>query len=148
MLASFAPPVVGILAEKYYGYVPPKAGEDHAAELLIDKENALSLSKALFTATVVPFSLCCLIYTFLYWTYPRDRDRARALALADGQLGNGYEFEKFRLEEENELEIIDVYGEHADEDDDDDDDDDHHTNNGRSLETEWMVQKAKSTELV
>jgi hypothetical protein len=136
MLASFAPPVVGILAEKYYGYVPPKAGEDHAAELLIDKENALSLSKALFTATVVPFSLCCLIYTFLYWTYPRDRDRARALALADGQLGNGYEFEKFRLEEENELEIIDVYGEHADED------------NGRSLETEWMVQKAKSTELV
>ncbi|KAG0587207.1 hypothetical protein KC19_2G148100 [Ceratodon purpureus] len=147
MLSSFAPPVVGILAEKYYGYIPPKPGTDHNAELLIDKENALSLSKALYTATVVPFTLCCIIYTFLYWTYPRDRDRARALALADGQLGTNYEFEKFSLEEENELEIIDVYGEHADEDDDDDDDEDHN-NNVRTSETEWMFPKTKSTELV
>ena len=145
MLASFAPPVVGILAERYYGFIPPQSGRDQAAELVIDKENALSLSKALYTAIGIPLTLCCLIYTFLYWTYPRDRDRARALALADAHLGSAYEFEKFSLEEENELEIIDVYGEHEDEDDDDHDDD---HNNGRSSETEWMFQKTKSTEVV
>ena len=140
MLASFAPPVVGILAENYYGYIPPQPGKDHAAELLIDKKNALSLSKALYTAMGVPFTICCLLYTFLYWTYPRDRDRARAYALADTE--HAYEFEKFSLEEENELDIIDVYGEHEDEDDDD------HHNDGRFSEAEWMYQKTKSTDVV
>lgn len=151
MLASFAPPLVGVLAEKYYGYIPPQPGRDHAAELLIDKENALSLSKALYTAIGFPLTLCCLIYTCLYWTYPKDRDRAHALALAEAQLGSGYEFEKFSLEEENELDIIDVYGEHLEEDDDDDDNFDNGHNNGHnngSSETEWMFQKTKSTEPV
>lgn len=149
MLASFAPPLVGVLAEKYYGYIPIQAGRDHAAELIIDKENALSLSKALYTAVGIPLTLCCLIYTFLYWTYPKDRDRARALALADAQLGSGYEFEKFSLEEENELDIIDVYGEHLEEDEDEDDDNyGNGHNNGGSSETEWMFQQTKSTEPV
>ncbi|KAG0585088.1 hypothetical protein KC19_3G257100 [Ceratodon purpureus] len=150
VLASFAPPIVGVLAENYYGYIPPQLGRDHATELVIDKENALSLSKALYTAIGIPLTLCCLIYTFLYWTYPRDRDRARALALGDAQLGSAYEFQKFSLGEENELEIIDVYGEHEAEDDDDDKDhhNNGHHNNGRSSETEWMFQKTKSNDLV
>jgi MFS family permease len=143
LLASFAPPLVGVLAENYYGYIPPKAGIDHVSELIIDKENALSLSKALYTAIGIPLTLCCLIYTLLYWTYPKDRDRARALALADAQLGSGYEFEKFNLEEENELDVIDVYGEPLDEEDDDD-----NYNNGSFSETERMYHTTKSTEPV
>jgi len=35
------------------------------------------LAKALYTSIGIPLTLCCLIYTFLYCTYPRDRDRAR-----------------------------------------------------------------------
>jgi len=135
LLASFAPPVVGILAERVYGYIPPKAGTDATSELLIDKDNAVSLSKALYTAIGAPLTLCCLIYTLLYWTYPRDRDCARALS---SQLGASYEFEKFGLEDENELDVIDVYGE--DEIDDDDDDD-------NNTETQWMFDHKKSDEV-
>lgn len=151
LLASFAPPVVGVLAERYYGYIPLQPGRDHATELVIDKENALSLSKALYTAVGFPLTLCCIIYTFLYWTYPKDRDRARALALADAELGTGYEFEKFRLEEENELDVIDVYGEHLEEEDDEDEDEGSDLGNGHnngSRETDWMVQKTKATDTV
>lgn len=136
LLASFAPPVVGILAERVYGYIPPKAGTDATSELLIDKDNAVSLSKALYTAIGAPLTLCCLIYTLLYWTYPRDRDHARALS---SQLGASYEFEKFGLEDENELDVIDVYGE--DEIDDDDDSD-------NNTETEWMFNHKKSDEVL
>lgn len=133
LLASFAPPVVGILAERVYGYIPPKAGIDATSELLIDKDNAVSLSKALYTAIGAPLTLCCLIYTLLYWTYPQDRDRARALS---SQLGTSYKFEKFSLEDENELNVIDVYGEEEIDDDDD-----------NNTETEWMFDHKKSDEV-
>lgn len=45
------------------------------------------------------------------------------------------------MEEENEFDIIDVYGEYLEEDDDDDDNFDNGYNNGYnngSLEIEWM----------
>lgn len=146
LLSSFAPPVVGILAEKVYGYIPPQTGISQTAESKIDRENAKSLAKALYTAMGAPLTICCLIYTLLYWTYPQDRDRARALVLADAQLGTSYDFEKFSLEEENELEIIDVYGEHADDSDFELDD----LNNSKKFtETQWMLdQKHKSDEPV
>lgn len=119
ILASFAPPVVGLLAERYYGYIPPQTGGDPNTDLIIDKQNAVSLSKALYTAIGAPLSLCCLIYTFLYWTYPRDRDHARALSITGTQLGTAYGFQKFSLEEEHELDVIDVYGEDGEDEEDD-----------------------------
>ncbi|CAM6112254.1 unnamed protein product [Calypogeia fissa] len=75
VLASFAPPIVGLLAENVYGYVP-KEGAD---ELAVDKVNAVALAKALYTAVGIPFVLCAVIYSGLYWTYPRDRDRVREM---------------------------------------------------------------------
>ncbi|CAM6108035.1 unnamed protein product [Calypogeia fissa] len=76
VLASFAPPIVGLLAEHVYGYAPLKEGAD---ELAVDKVNAVALAKALYTAVGIPFALCAVIYSGLYWTYPRDRDRVREM---------------------------------------------------------------------
>jgi len=54
-----------------------------------DRENAAALAKAVYTEIAVPMAICCLTYTFLYCTYPRDRERARKelLMASDDQLG-------------------------------------------------------------
>ncbi|PWA80151.1 major facilitator superfamily domain protein [Artemisia annua] len=70
--SSFAAPIVGILAEKVYGYNPksvnPTAGSTG---------EALALSKALFSMMAVPFGMCSLFYTPLYWVFKHDRDSVR-----------------------------------------------------------------------
>ncbi|KAG9451555.1 hypothetical protein H6P81_011520 [Aristolochia fimbriata] len=86
ILASFAPPVVGILAQHVYGYIPPPQGTTEQVDVETDRENAASLAKALYTAIGVPMTLCCLIYSFLYCTYPRDRERARMQVLIESEL--------------------------------------------------------------
>ncbi|TVU09359.1 hypothetical protein EJB05_42829, partial [Eragrostis curvula] len=89
LLASFAPPVVGILAERMYGYKLSRSaddGGDNAAAVKMERHNATSLAKALYTAFAFPMALCCLIYTFLYYTYPKDREIARAEAARGGGL--------------------------------------------------------------
>uniref|UniRef100_A0A0V0H7X1 Putative ovule protein n=1 Tax=Solanum chacoense TaxID=4108 RepID=A0A0V0H7X1_SOLCH len=61
VLSSFAPPVVGLLAQDVYGYMPVTQGAD---SISTDRENATSLAKALFTAIGTPMALCCVIYSF------------------------------------------------------------------------------------
>lgn len=80
ILSSFAPPTVGLLAQYVYGYKPiiPEGSDG--------RENAASLAKALLAAIAIPMALCCLIYTFLYRTYPRDRDRARMKAIVESEI--------------------------------------------------------------
>ncbi|KAF5942970.1 hypothetical protein HYC85_020612 [Camellia sinensis] len=83
VLSSFAPPIVGILAQYVFGYEPlPEGSKDIAT----DRANAASLGKALYAAIGVPMALCCLIYSFLYHTYPRDRDRARMEVLIESEM--------------------------------------------------------------
>lgn len=83
VLSSFAPPVVGLLAQNAYGYRPvPRDAENIAT----DRNNATSLAKALFSAIGTPMVLCCFIYSFLYCTYPRDRDHARMKALIKSEM--------------------------------------------------------------
>ncbi|KAJ4758843.1 Major facilitator superfamily protein [Rhynchospora pubera] len=84
VLASFATPVVGYLAEHIYGYKPIKDGM--AEDIITDRENAVSLAKALYTAISIPMVLCCVIYFFLYKTYPRDRERAKMDSLIASEL--------------------------------------------------------------
>ncbi|XP_022741228.1 uncharacterized protein LOC111292877 [Durio zibethinus] len=86
ILASFAPPIVGILAQHVYGYKPISKGSSDSMEIGTDRENAASLAKALYTATGIPMAICCLIYSFLYCTYPRDRERARMQALIESEM--------------------------------------------------------------
>ncbi|XP_047051399.1 uncharacterized protein LOC124656754 [Lolium rigidum] len=93
VLSSFAPPIVGILAQRVYGYRPGDKGLDPR----LDRENAASLAKALYTAIAIPFTVCTAIYSFLYCSYPRDRDRARMQSLAESELQ--MEHDGFRLED-------------------------------------------------
>ncbi|KAF3773120.1 spinster protein [Nymphaea thermarum] len=86
ILSSFAPPVVGILAERVYGYRPVPEGSNSKAAVETDRENAASLAKALYAAIGVPMTLCCLIYSFLYCTYPRDRDRSQMESFIESEL--------------------------------------------------------------
>ncbi|CAI9116323.1 OLC1v1017438C2 [Oldenlandia corymbosa var. corymbosa] len=83
VLSSFAPPVVGVLAQHVFGYKPVPEGSEHIAT---DRENARSLAKALYTAIGIPMALCCFIYSFLYKTYPRDRERAQMQALIESEV--------------------------------------------------------------
>ncbi|KAK9270826.1 hypothetical protein L1049_026412 [Liquidambar formosana] len=86
ILSSFAPPVVGILAQHVYGYKPVSEGSSVSEDIATDRENAASLAKALYTAIGIPITLCCIIYSFLYCTYPRDRERARMDALIESEM--------------------------------------------------------------
>ncbi|GJM98947.1 hypothetical protein PR202_ga16000 [Eleusine coracana subsp. coracana] len=82
VLASFAPPIVGLLAERVFGYRP----DDKGTSVQQDRENAKSLAKALYTAIAIPFTVCTSIYSFLYCSYPRDRDRARMQSLVESEM--------------------------------------------------------------
>ncbi|XP_047171331.1 uncharacterized protein LOC124839529 isoform X2 [Vigna umbellata] len=86
ILSSFAPPAVGILAQHVYGYKPLPEGSSESQEIWTDRENAASLAKSLYTAIGIPMALCCIIYTFLYRTYPRDRERAKMIALIESEM--------------------------------------------------------------
>ncbi|XP_058085803.1 uncharacterized protein LOC131233190 [Magnolia sinica] len=86
ILASFAPPFVGLLAQRVYGYKPVPKGLSEGVEGEVDRENAVSLAKAIYTAIGVPMALCCFIYSFLYCTYPRDRERARMDSLIESEM--------------------------------------------------------------
>lgn len=85
VFASFASPIVGVLAERVFGYKP--VSSDTSVDT--DRENAAALAKAVYTEIAVPMAICCLTYTFLYCTYPRDRERARKdlLMASDDHLG-------------------------------------------------------------
>jgi hypothetical protein len=87
LLASFAPPTVGILAEKMYGY---KIRENNMSnDPIVNRENAASLAKALYTVMAITMVLCSSIYSLLYSSYPKDRDRAQMysfMAFEDEQI--------------------------------------------------------------
>ncbi|KAJ3699897.1 hypothetical protein LUZ61_003602 [Rhynchospora tenuis] len=103
LLASFAPPVVGLLAEQMYGY---KTGDGiRSDDPKINQQNAASLAKALYTAVAIPMALCCSIYSFLYCTYPRDRDRAN----------KDSELQTFDPDYQDEMSIVDLTCQHAEE---------------------------------
>ncbi|XP_019463179.1 PREDICTED: uncharacterized protein LOC109362065 isoform X2 [Lupinus angustifolius] len=86
ILASFAPPVVGVLAQHVYGFKPIPKGSSESIQIETDRGNAASLAKALYTAIGLPMAICCFIYSFLYCTYPRDRERARMVALVESEM--------------------------------------------------------------
>ncbi|XP_056168617.1 uncharacterized protein LOC115661906 isoform X3 [Syzygium oleosum] len=86
VIASFATPLVGIMARHVYGYKQLPKGSSGSVEIETDRENAASLAKALYTAIGIPMTICCFIYSFLYCTYPRDRDRARMTVLIESEM--------------------------------------------------------------
>ena len=93
VLSSFAPPIVGILAQRVYGDRP----DDKGPSTQLVRGNAAAPATALYTATAIPFTVCAAIYSFLYCSYPRDRDRARMQSLAESEMQQ-VEHEGSRLE--------------------------------------------------
>ncbi|KAB1210263.1 hypothetical protein CJ030_MR6G013342 [Morella rubra] len=86
VLSSFAPTVVGILAQQVYGYRPVPKGSSNSAEIEADRQNAASLARALYTPIGIPMVIYWCIYCLLYRTYPIDRERARMTALIESEL--------------------------------------------------------------
>ncbi|KAI9089352.1 hypothetical protein K1719_029631 [Acacia pycnantha] len=74
--SSVAAPLVGILSERLFGY--DSKSVDFAKG---SAPEALALSKGLLSMTVVPFGLCCLCYTPLYYTFRRDREKVKMLTV-------------------------------------------------------------------
>ncbi|PIN18938.1 Sugar transporter/spinster transmembrane protein [Handroanthus impetiginosus] len=107
ILSSFAPPVVGILAQQVYGYKPPPKGSLDSKRIETDRENAASLGKALYTAIGIPMAICCSFYSFLYCTYPRDRDRARMDALIESELQQIDTDENALVQEYAQIDVLD-----------------------------------------
>ncbi|CAK9205954.1 unnamed protein product [Sphagnum jensenii] len=70
-LAAAGAPLVGILAERLFGYASQKGTSGS------DLDNANAIAKGLFSLMTIPFFLCFLIINLLYFTYPRDRDRVK-----------------------------------------------------------------------
>ncbi|XP_058747738.1 uncharacterized protein LOC131620623 isoform X2 [Vicia villosa] len=116
ILSSFAPPAVGILAQHVYGYQPIPEGSSESQDILTDRENAASLAKSLYTAIGIPMAMCCLIYSFLYKTYPRDRERARMDALIESEMKH-IESDGLVMDKSEEMYIGDYDGDGVDLDD-------------------------------
>ncbi|KAK7399538.1 hypothetical protein VNO78_10723 [Psophocarpus tetragonolobus] len=112
ILSSFAPPIVGVLAQHVYGYKPIRKGSSDSVEK--NRENAASLSRALYTAISIPSALCVSIYSFLYCTYPRDRERAKMDALVESEMQK-LELEDSAKEEYCEIHVLESDGLNANE---------------------------------
>lgn len=84
--SSFAPAVVGILAQHVYGYKPIPQDASNSVEIETDRENAASLAKAIYAAMSIPMAVCCIIYSFLYCSYPNDRVQATTDALKESEM--------------------------------------------------------------
>lgn len=72
-IAACAAPLVGVLAERIFGYSGSGA-VTHDRDT--DLANAVALGNALLTFLVVPWSFTLVLYTGLHWTYPADRGAA------------------------------------------------------------------------
>ncbi|KAL1215983.1 hypothetical protein V5N11_008929 [Cardamine amara subsp. amara] len=67
-LSSFGAPLVGIMSEKMFGF------DSNGTDLTKDSSRAAeALSKGISSMMVVPFGLCCLCYTPLYFLFQKDR---------------------------------------------------------------------------
>lgn len=79
VLAAFAPPTVGYLAENWFGY-------SNQGKTVSDHDKALALSQGLFVTIAIPFVICCLVYSLLYKTYPKDKKLGQGNVIEVGRL--------------------------------------------------------------
>ncbi|KAJ7194090.1 hypothetical protein O6H91_Y516900 [Diphasiastrum complanatum] len=69
-IAAIGTPLVGFLSEHVFGF-KKLAGQSKIKQ---DQGNAQALARGLFVCIAVPFTICVLIVSLLYLTYPKDRD--------------------------------------------------------------------------
>jgi len=90
---SIGPLMVGMMSQRLFGYrlsteqiddMPP---EDRA-------QNAKALGKALFFSSALPYAICALLFSLLYFTYSRDCKRAELSEEMGGGSGSSTDGEK------------------------------------------------------
>lgn len=72
-LAAMGAPLVGILAERAFGFT---GTAEVGSDLEENVRKARSLGNALLVFTAVPWTLCAFFFSGLHWTYRRDKQRA------------------------------------------------------------------------
>lgn len=91
-VAAFATPFVGLLSQTIFGF---NGTSTVTGDALVDTRNAKALGNALLTFLLIPWTLCLIIYTGLYYTYPRDRRLALEINREEEALEwNGVSVEK------------------------------------------------------
>jgi ABC-type transporter Mla maintaining outer membrane lipid asymmetry permease subunit MlaE len=61
--------LVALIANRIFGYSELSAAKGTLS-------NILAMSNALLVTTIIPWAVCLFVYTFVYFTYPKDRDTA------------------------------------------------------------------------
>ncbi|KAJ3670202.1 hypothetical protein LUZ60_010526 [Juncus effusus] len=79
--SSFAAPAVGLVTERIYGYDSKSVNLANGSA-----QGALALSRGLLTMTVIPFGMCVLFYTPLYYVFKRDRESAKLASAKEQEL--------------------------------------------------------------
>ncbi len=64
--------IVGLIADHAFGY--DKTLKVTPAGVV---NNVQALGYAMLISTVIPWTICLICYSFIYWTYPKDRDIAK-----------------------------------------------------------------------
>jgi MFS family permease len=99
-IAAAGAPLVGILAEKGFGFHGDAA---IGADPVENEKKARSLGSALLLFTALPWLFCAIFFSGLHWTYPRDREKARKLAAEMHAAAERDAEERQRLRVEQEL---------------------------------------------
>lgn len=69
-IAAAGAPLVGYLAQKLFHFEGSAALSDDPEQ---NARRARALSNALLIMTTVPWTLCCIFFSALHWSYPRDK---------------------------------------------------------------------------
>ncbi|KAL6782703.1 hypothetical protein ACKKBG_A07800 [Auxenochlorella protothecoides x Auxenochlorella symbiontica] len=82
-VAAFAAPLVGLLAEKWYGFSGASTVTGNRER---DLANARALGSALLAFLAIPWFICLCVYSGLHWTYPEDKRKALKLEMELAEL--------------------------------------------------------------
>jgi MFS family permease len=88
-LASFGTLFVGLLAQYVFGYqqIPQGSYEINSLPAALRAANASALAQGMFWVCFIPWILCLVLYTFVYFTYPKDKQRVKELL--EARAGHG-----------------------------------------------------------
>lgn len=74
-VAALGTVIVGFVAG-LLGYVTT-TGQISALSSAVRITNATALAQGMFITALIPWILCLIFYTFVYWTYPADKEKTR-----------------------------------------------------------------------
>ncbi|MHA1310043.1 MAG: MFS transporter [Candidatus Helarchaeota archaeon] len=83
--ASLGTIFVGVAAT-FFGFITPPIGtEISSLPPAIRYTNMMALANGMFFVALIPWILCLVLYTFVYFTYPKDYEKMRQILKARAQ---------------------------------------------------------------